>query len=65
MCLANDTGYENVFSGQLRVLASPGAIFIALSGSGNSTNILRALEEAKNRGIETWARFDYFRSPCW
>jgi D-sedoheptulose 7-phosphate isomerase len=59
MCLANDTGYENVFSGQLRVLASPGDILIAMSGSGNSPNILRALEEAKNLGLETWAIVGY------
>ena len=36
MCLANDTGYENIFSGQLEVLASPCDILVALSGSGNS-----------------------------
>ena len=54
-CLANDTGYENIFSTQLRVLASPGDIAIALSGSGNSPNILRALEECKKQGVETWA----------
>lgn len=59
MCLANDTGYENVFSGQLRVLSSPGDILVALSGSGNSPNILRALEEAKNLGLETWAIVGY------
>ena len=59
MCLANDTGYENVFSGQLRVLASPGDILIALSGSGNSPNILRALEEAKSLRMKTWAIVGY------
>jgi len=55
MCLANDTGYENIFSGQLEVLASPGDILVALSGSGNSPNILRALEAANKLGMETWA----------
>lgn len=59
MCLANDTGYENVFSGQLRVLASEGDILIALSGSGNSPNILCALEEAKSLGMESWAILGY------
>lgn len=59
MCLANDTGYENVFSGQLHVLASPGDILIALSGSGNSPNILRALEHANKMGLETWAIIGY------
>jgi D-sedoheptulose 7-phosphate isomerase len=55
MCLANDTGYENIFSGQLEVLASPGDILVALSGSGNSPNILRALEAGNRLGLETWA----------
>ena len=55
MCLANDTGYENVFSGQLEVLASPGDILVALSGSGNSPNILGALEAGNKLGMDTWA----------
>jgi D-sedoheptulose 7-phosphate isomerase len=55
MCLANDTGYDNIFSGQLDVLASPGDILIALSGSGNSPNILRAIELGNRIGRETWA----------
>lgn len=53
-CLANDTGYENIFSTQLDVLASPGDVLIALSGSGNSTNIISALEKANCMGLETW-----------
>lgn len=55
MCLANDTGYENIFSGQIEVLASPGDILVVLSGSGNSPNILRALEAGNHLGMETWA----------
>ncbi len=55
MCLANDTGYDNVFSGQLHVLASAGDILIALSGSGNSPNILRAIEAGNRIGMQTWA----------
>jgi D-sedoheptulose 7-phosphate isomerase len=53
-CLANDTGYENIFSTQLDVLASPGDVLIALSGSGNSANIISALEKANAIGLETW-----------
>lgn len=53
-CLANDTGYDKIFSAQLSVLASPGDLLIALSGSGNSPNILRALETANAMGVETW-----------
>lgn len=54
-CLANDTGYENVFSLQLAELASPGDILIALSGSGQSPNILRALERAAHIGMRSYA----------
>ena len=59
MCLANDTGYENVFSGQLVVLASPGDVLITLSGSGNSPNIVTALERANALEMETWALVGY------
>lgn len=54
-CLANDEGYENIFSHQLQVHANPGDILIALSGSGNSPNILRALEIAAKLEIESYA----------
>jgi len=54
-CLANDEGYEQVFSLQLAVLARPRDVFIAFSGSGNSPNILRALEEARRLGMTSYA----------
>jgi len=54
-CLANDIGYERIFEHQLRSLAVPGDVLISLSGSGNSPNILRALEAAKELGIESHA----------
>jgi D-sedoheptulose 7-phosphate isomerase len=54
-CLANDEGYENVFSHQLSVLARKGDILLAFSGSGNSANILRALEEAARIGMRSYA----------
>lgn len=53
-CLANDEGYETIYSGQLAVLASPGDILIALSGSGNSPNILEALKTAKAVGMKSY-----------
>jgi D-sedoheptulose 7-phosphate isomerase len=52
-CLGNDTGYENVFALQLRTLAREGDGLIVFSGSGNSPNILRALEEARRIGVWT------------
>ena len=45
-CLANDLGYENIFSQQLKVKANSGDILIVLSGSGNSQNIVNALTTA-------------------
>jgi len=53
--LANDEGYDTIFSYQLAVLAKPGDVAIALSGSGNSPNIVKALEYAKSAGIESYA----------
>jgi D-sedoheptulose 7-phosphate isomerase len=44
--LANDEGYENVFSGQLVSLVRPGDIVIAISASGNSKNVIKATEAA-------------------
>jgi D-sedoheptulose 7-phosphate isomerase len=54
-CLANDEGYDKVFSLQLAVLAREGDVLIALSGSGNSPNIIRALREAKKIGMISYA----------
>ncbi len=54
-CLANDTGYQEIFSEQIRVKANPSDLLIVLSGSGNSENILRALEAAKKIGVKTCA----------
>lgn len=51
--LANDIGYENVFSEQLTNLARPGDIVIGISGSGRSANIVKAIELAKSIGAVT------------
>jgi len=53
MAWANDEGYERIFLEQLKNLASPGDVLIAISGSGNSPNILRAVEWANAQGLET------------
>lgn len=58
-CLANDCGYDEVFSMQLAVLANQGDVLIALSGSGNSPNILRALEQAREAGVKSYAILGY------
>ena len=54
-CLANDTGYENIYSHQLEVKSRPGDLLIALSGSGNSPNIVNALKKAKNLSLKSFA----------
>lgn len=48
--LGNDTGYENVFAGQLKNLFEPGDLLVALSASGNSPNIVKALEYVNSKG---------------
>lgn len=50
----NDEGFERVFVEQLKNLASPGDLLIAISGSGNSANVLRAVEWANNHGMKTF-----------
>ena len=58
-CLANDLGYEEIFSHQLAVEGNSGDILVVLSGSGNSPNILKALEQAQKMGIRTFAILGY------
>jgi D-sedoheptulose 7-phosphate isomerase len=53
--LANDEGYERVFSGQLENFASPGDVLFVISASGNSTNLVNAVDLARNRGAYTVA----------
>jgi D-sedoheptulose 7-phosphate isomerase len=52
---SNDVGYDCVFTEQLKNFAQKGDVVIALSGSGNSTNVVRALEYANSIGCETIA----------
>jgi D-sedoheptulose 7-phosphate isomerase len=48
---ANDVGYDIVYSEPLASLAEPGDVVIALSGSGNSPNVLRAMDVAQEMGL--------------
>ena len=52
-CIANDFGYENVFSRQIESLAQPGDLVIGYSTSGNSQNILNAFKVAKEKNALT------------
>jgi D-sedoheptulose 7-phosphate isomerase len=51
--ISNDYGYDHVFSRQIAALARPGDLFIAISTSGNSKNIIHALHTAKEYGCIT------------
>jgi D-sedoheptulose 7-phosphate isomerase len=50
---ANDTSYENIFAAQLRPFIQAGDIAFAISGSGNSPNVLNALRAARDAGAST------------
>ncbi|MBI1252514.1 MAG: SIS domain-containing protein [Alphaproteobacteria bacterium] len=58
-CLANDEGYDRIFEIQLRELANKGDVLIVFSGSGNSPNILRALDAAREMGLRSYAVLGY------
>lgn len=51
--IGNDYGYDQVFSRELEAVAKPGDIFVGISTSGNSANILAAVDKAKSLGINT------------
>jgi D-sedoheptulose 7-phosphate isomerase len=52
---SNDVSYDVVFAEQLRNFVEPGDLFMAISGSGNSPNVLRAIEYANSVGCRTIA----------
>lgn len=51
--IANDLGYDQVFSRQLQNLLNPGDLVVIITGSGNSANVLNAAEYAKEKGAVT------------
>ena len=63
-CLANDIGYHSIYSEQIAVHGQPGDLLIALSGSGNSPNIIAALEKARSIGMTTCAILGYSGGLC-
>ncbi|MDA9161932.1 D-sedoheptulose 7-phosphate isomerase [Crocinitomicaceae bacterium] len=52
-CVANDYGYEYVFSRYLEALGNTGDVLLGISTSGNSENVIKAVELAKSKGIRT------------
>ena len=63
-CLANDIGYERIYSEQLSVLANAGDVLVVLSGSGNSPNILAVLDQAKAMKVKSYAILGYSGGQC-
>ncbi len=50
-CIANDFGFSDIFSRQIEALGKEGDVFVALSTSGNSENILKAVDAARANGM--------------
>jgi D-sedoheptulose 7-phosphate isomerase len=62
--LANDLGYEQIYSEQLKVKAETGDVLIVLSGSGNSENIIKALEVGNAIDMKTFAILGFSGGTC-
>lgn len=63
-CLANDISYDDIFSEQLKVKAASGDVLVVFSGSGNSPNVVRALETGNALGMVTFAVLGYSGGKC-
>ena len=63
-CLANDVGYSEIFVEQLKVKGKSGDILIALSGSGNSENIVSAIKYGNSINMETFAVTGFTGGRC-
>lgn len=50
-CVANDYGYDHVFSRYIDALGNKGDVLLAISTSGNSKNVIKAIEAARNKGM--------------
>ena len=59
MAVGNDLGYDQIFVQQLMNYASPGDLVIAISGSGNSPNVLNAVRWANQQGLKTFGLTGY------
>ena len=54
-CVANDYGFEHVFSRYVEALGNNGDVLLGISTSGNSANVIKAVEAAKSKGMKTVA----------
>jgi len=63
-CLANDVAYAEVFAQQLTALSRKGDVLIVLSGSGNSPNVVRAVEKARELGLVSFGILGFSGGRC-
>lgn len=63
-CLANDEGYEHIYSNQIEVKGEKGDLLIVLSGSGNSMNVVNAIKKANDKGLRTYGILAYDGGKC-
>ena len=63
-CLGNDLGYDSIYSEQIRIKGNPGDILIVLSGSGNSANVVKAIETANQLRMKTFAIVGFTGGRC-
>jgi D-sedoheptulose 7-phosphate isomerase len=63
-CLGNDVGYDAIFSEQLKTLGQPGDSLLVFSGSGNSANVINAIETAKKIGMKSHAILGFEGGKC-
>ena len=61
---ANDISYEEIFSGQLKNIGDKDDLLIVVSGSGNSENVVRAIEVSKEVGIDSLSFVGYDGGKC-
>lgn len=54
-CIGNDFGFDQIFARQVEALGTSGDVLVLFTSSGNSQNLILALEMAKNRGVRTVA----------
>lgn len=59
MAIANDVSYDDIFIEQLKNFMQPGDLVLGISGSGNSVNVVKAMEYARSKGVETVAFCGY------
>jgi D-sedoheptulose 7-phosphate isomerase len=63
-CLGNDVGYDAIFSEQLKTLDQSRDLVLVFSGSGNSPNVVKAIETANDLGMKSYAIVGFSEGKC-